>query len=203
MGDGGTDAGEPGLTIEPLADELENVPASERVVIRGSRVVLRPYRPEDLDLWFDARTASASDKTVSPRGGPDREVLRRRIARSGVLHDGWLDLAIELDGRTVGEIGAYGEVPERQYPEGTFFFGIGLFDPADRGKGLGTDATRALCGWLFREADALRIETATAVTNAAMRGVFDRLGFHFDGVETRWDVEWANYSVDRDAWPEG
>lgn len=174
---------------------------SERVVIRGERVVLRPYRPEDLDPWFDARLASSSDRTVSPAGAPDRERLAGRVARSGVLHDGWLDLAIEADGRLVGEIGTYGEVPDRNDPPGTYFFGIGLFDPADRGKGLGTDATRAFCGWLFREGGATRIETSTAVTNAPMRGVFDRLGFHYDGTESRWDVEWANYSADRDAWP--
>lgn len=173
---------------------------SERVVIHGERVVLRPYRPEDLDVWFDARTASAGDATVSPAGPPDRERLRSRVERSGILHEGWLDLAIEFEGRLVGEIGTYGEVPERAAREGVYFFGIGLFSPDDRGKGLGTDATRAMRDWLFRDAGAARIETATAVSNAPMRGVFDRLGFSFDGVERRWDVDWANYSADRDRW---
>jgi len=176
---------------------------SKRVVIQGSTVVLRPYRPEDLDVWFDARVASAGDTSVSPVGMPDRERLRARVERSGILHEGWLDLAIEVDGRTVGEIGTYGEETGREVRPGTFFFGIGLFDAADRGRGIGTDATRALCDWLFREAGALRIETATAVTNTPMRGVLERLGFSFDGVERRWDVDWANYSADRIRWITG
>ena len=170
-------------------------------MIHGRTVVLRAYRPEDLDVWFDARMASAADKTVSPVGKPDREVLRTRVEGSGVLREGSIDLAIEVDGRTVGEIGTYGEETGRDVRPGTFFFGIGLFETADRGRGIGTDATRALSGWLFREAGALRIETSTAVTNAPMRGVLERLGYTVDGVERRWDVDWANYSMDRDDWP--
>ena len=38
-------------------------------------------------------------------------------------------------------------------------------------------------------------------TRSHLMGLFERLGFHLDGVERRWDVDWANYSVDRDAWP--
>ena len=173
---------------------------SERVVIRGEVVVLRPLRPEDLDAWFDARMRDSDDKTISPVGPPDREHLRARVERSGVMREGAVDLAIEVDGRLAGEIGTYREVPEREVPPGTFFFGIGVFSTADRGKGIGTDAVRTLCDWLFREAGADRIETATAVTNVPMRGVLDRLGFAFDGVENRWDVDWANYSADREDW---
>ena len=67
MGDRGTDAGEPRLRVEPLGP-VDDVPMSERVRIQGDLVVLRPYRPEDLDLWFDARMASAGDTSVSPVG---------------------------------------------------------------------------------------------------------------------------------------
>jgi RimJ/RimL family protein N-acetyltransferase len=162
-------------------------------------VTLRPFRPEELDAWFDARMSSAGDRTVSPVGPPDRERLRERVERSGTVREGWLDLAIETDGRLVGEIGTYGE-PDREVKPGTYFLGIGLFAAADRGAGLGTDATRALCDWLFAEADADRVETSTAVTNTPMRRVLERLGFHFDGTEHRWDVEWAQYSVDRESW---
>jgi len=172
--------------------------ADDRVVIRGERVVLRAFRPEEFDAWYASRTASAGDPTLSPGGPPDPDHLRERTERSGVLRDGWLDLAIEVDGRLAGEIGVYGETPEGRRPPGNFFFGIGLFDPADRGRGLGTEATRLLSDWLFREAGAVRIETATAVTNAAMRRVFERLGWRPDGTEVRWDVEWARYVLDRD-----
>ena len=164
-------------------------------MIRGDRVVLRPFREEEFEAWYGARLASAGDTTVNPAGPPDPEVLRARLERSGVLHDGWLDLAIELDGRLVGEVGFYGETG-RPVPPGVYFFGIGLFDPADRGHGIGTEATRLLSEWLFRETDAVRIETGTALTNTAMRRVFERLGWRQEGTEVRWGIEWAVYVLE-------
>jgi RimJ/RimL family protein N-acetyltransferase len=169
------------------------------VVIRGERVTLRGFRPDELDAWFDARSASAGDPTVSPVGPPDRERFRERMERSGVMHDQWLDLAIEVDGRLAGEIGSYLE-PDREARPGTYFLGIGLFAAEDRGRGLGTEATRLFCDWLFREADADRVETSTAVTNTPMRRVLERLGFRFLGTENRWGVDWALYSVDVTQW---
>ena len=127
------------------------------MVLRGSRVVLRPFRPEELDAWYEARLATADDRTVSPVGAPDRERLRGRVERSGVLREGWIDLAIEVDGRLVGDVGTYGEEPGHPSPPGTFFLGIELFAREDRGRGIGTDATRTLCDWLFREAGATRV----------------------------------------------
>jgi RimJ/RimL family protein N-acetyltransferase len=33
-----------------------------------------------------------------------------------------------------------------------------------------------------------------------MRGVFEKLGFEFEGVKRRWDVDWAHYAVSREQW---
>jgi RimJ/RimL family protein N-acetyltransferase len=150
------------------------------VIIRGDRVVLRPFRSEELESWFAARLASADDPTVQPVGQPDRERLRERIDRSGDVQDASLDLAIEFEGRLVGEIGTYRE-PGRRKRSGLFFLSVGLFDPGDQGGGLGTEAVRLLCNWLFESAAANRIEGGTAVSNGAMRTVFERLGFEFEG----------------------
>ena len=169
------------------------------VVIRGERVVLRPFRPEEADQWHRARMASADDRTQFPVGPPDPDRLRERVERSGELREGDLDLAIEVDGRLVGEMRTYAEPGRTMWP-GLFFLSIALFRPEDRGRGLGTEAVRALCDWLFGSAGAERIESSTAVANARMRRVFDKLGFEFDGVKKRWDVDWAHYSVSREQW---
>lgn len=169
------------------------------VTIQGDRVVLRPFRPEELDAWVASRSASAGDPTVNPAGPPDPERLRERVERSGRMRGGWIDLAIQVDGRLAGEIGTYAEPGVTPVP-GTFFIGIGLFDPADRGHGVGTEAVRLLCDWLFSAAAAVRVESSTAVTNTAMRRVFERLGFVHEGVEVRWDVEWARYGLSHQGW---
>ena len=134
-----------------------------------------------------------------PRGPPDPNRLRERVERSGELREADLDLAVEVDGRLIGEIGTYAEPGRTMWP-GLFFLSIALFRPEDRGRGLGTEAVRVLCDWLFGSAGAERIESATAVSNARMLGVFDKLGFVFDGVKRRWDVDWAQYSVSREQW---
>jgi RimJ/RimL family protein N-acetyltransferase len=169
------------------------------VVIRGERVVLRPFRPDELDQWHTARMASADDRTQFPVGPPDPGRLRERVERLGELRDGSLDLAIEVDGRLIGEIGTYAE-PGRTMLPGLFFLSIALFRPEDRGHGFGTDAVRALCDWLFRSAGAERIESSTAVSNTAMRGVFEKLGFAFEGEKSRWEVDWAHYAMSREQW---
>jgi RimJ/RimL family protein N-acetyltransferase len=168
--------------------------SSGKMEIRGDRILLRPFRSEELERWFMARLSSADDRTQQPLGPPDRERLADRIERSGTLHDGTLDLAIETEGALIGEISTYAE-PGREMRPGLFFLAIGLFLPEDRGRGYGSEAIQLLCDWLFRLAGADRIESATAVTNASMRGVFDKLGFRFEGIERRWDVEWARYSL--------
>jgi len=180
---------------------MEEAPGGDQPVpvLRGDRVVLRPFRGDELDAWVDARTAAAGDRTVAPGGPPDPDRLRERVERSGRIHERRLDLAIESDGRLVGEVGTFADPEEGSRP-GLFLLAIGLFAPADRGRGIGSEAVRLLCDWLFRWAGAERIESATAVSNAAMRRVFDKVGFEFVGVYRRWDVDWAHYAVSRAAW---
>jgi hypothetical protein len=74
------------------------------------------------------------------------------------------------------------------------------FPSGGPGRGLGTEAACVMCDWLFGSAGAERIESSTAVSNSRMRGVFDKLGFGFDGVKRRWDVDRAHYSVSREQW---
>jgi RimJ/RimL family protein N-acetyltransferase len=167
--------------------------------IRGDLVVLRPFRAEEFAAWLDARLVGSDDRTVVPSGPPDPNRLKDRIEHSGEMRDQSMDLAIEADGLLVGEIGTYTE-PGRQVRPGLFFLSIGLFAPEDRGRGLGTEAVRLLCGWLFRSAGADRVESSTAVSNAPMRRVFDKVGFAFVRVYRRWDVDWAHYAVSRETW---
>ena len=55
---------------------------------------------------------------------PDEDSFRARLRRSGRLLDGWLDLAIDLNGVSIGRIQTF--VPAgRALPTGTFDVGIG------------------------------------------------------------------------------
>jgi RimJ/RimL family protein N-acetyltransferase len=113
---------------------------------------------------------------VGPR---DRRRLRTRIARSGRFTNGRLDLGIEVDGRLVGQIEA--RRAPGFVPPGVFELGLGLFGP-ERGRGYGSEAIALLTEHLFEAEDAARVQAGTLVDNAAMRRVFEKLGFTEEGV---------------------
>ena len=139
------------------------------------------------------------------RGAHER--MRRRIANSGRLVGGWLDLAIDAEGSLVGEIDA--RHPPRAMPPGVFELGIALFDEEVRGRGYGTEAIALLTAHLFAELGAERVQASTAVDNSAMRRVFEKLGFAKEGVmrsympagESRDD--YVLYAVTRADWTAG
>jgi RimJ/RimL family protein N-acetyltransferase len=148
------------------------------ISLEGERVSLRPLRPEELEIVWQARL---NDDTAPWMSTPQAyERLKVRVANSGSFVDGWLDLGIEADARLVGEIDA--RQPPRAMPQGVFELGISLFQTADRGHGLGTDAVRLMTRYLFEHEDAARVQGSTWVGNTAMRRVFLKLGFTEEGV---------------------
>jgi ribosomal-protein-alanine N-acetyltransferase len=146
-------------------------------MLQGDRVTLRPFRADEIDWVMEARTKTGSGPVTVT--GPGRERIRRRLERSGRLHDGWLDFAIVGDGRLVGEIDA--RRPEFAIPPGVFEIGIAMFEGSDRGKGYGREAVELLTSHLFDSGIAERVQAGTWVENAAMRRVLERLGFVNEG----------------------
>lgn len=144
--------------------------------LRGERVTVRPFERDEFDLVWEFRVRDAHPRPL-PRGSKQR--LRNRYARSGTMHDGFLDLAIEAERRVVGEIDIR---RPRGFPAGVYELGIALFDEADRGKGFGREAIALLTEHAFSDLDAGRVQGSTAVDNAAMRRVFEACGFRFEGV---------------------
>ena len=171
---------------------------SERIRIAGARVTLRPLRMDELDAsWEIRKRLHEADPTVMP-ALPALEALRGRFENSGVMRDGAVDLAIEVGGRRLGEIQTY-VPPGRAIEPGTFEVGIMIDDPAERGKGIGTEATRLMVEWLFSQG-ATRVNMPTAATNTAMRTVLERLGFAAEGTVRDLGQEFLLYSVTREAW---
>ena len=129
-------------------------------------------RPEELEL-----VAGTLDDAAVSTGAIER--LRRRIERSGHFVDGHLDLGVEVAGELVGDISA--RQPVAALPQGVFELGIALLE-SRRGRGYGTDAIRVLTQHLFDALEAERVQASTDVENAAMRRVFEKLGFVEEGV---------------------
>lgn len=137
-------------------------------------VALRAFRADELDLLVALYRQSTAMATE-----PDRQRLRERIERSGRFLEGRLDLAIDVDGRLAGDVGA--RQPKAGLPPGVFELGILLFAEF-RGKGHGSEAIEQLTRLLFAEHGAARVQASTAVANAPMRRVLEKLGFTEEGV---------------------
>ncbi len=129
---------------------------------------------------------------------PDETSFKARLQRSGRLEDGWLDLAIDLAGESIGRIQTF--VPqERPLPPNVFEVGIGLREDA-RGKGYGREALALLSDWLFEHAAAERVEAPTDPANLPMRTVFERVGWEFVGALNEFNRDWVMYAITRRAW---
>ena len=113
--------------------------------------------------------------------GMTRERMAQRIEQSGAFVDGMLNLAVEADGRLVGDVQARAQ----GVPHGVVELGITLFRTDDRGRGLGREAVALLTQHLFDAQLAERVQGSTDVENAAMRRVFELLGFRDGGRDAR------------------
>jgi len=164
--------------------------------IRGDRVTLRPFRPDELDLWYESSQAFGIEGF--PAGPPTREALRHRIGRSAELSaPAELDLAIDVDARVIGAIQT--QLPHALPPR-VFQVGIGLFSSEDRGKGYGSEAMELFLDWLFGELGAERVQAGTMPTNTAMRRVFARLGFREEESILVFGQRHLLYAIERGEW---
>lgn len=163
--------------------------------IPGPRLLLRPLRPEEID---DEWRAMVSFDPIAIAELPDEAEFRARLARSGTLHDGWLDLGIDLDGRLIGRIQTF-VPPAQPLPPGTYAVGIGLRE-ARRGQGHGREALALFTGWLFDHAGAEVVEAPTDPGNLPMRTVFVRVGWQEAETFEEFGRPWVMYRVTRGEW---
>jgi hypothetical protein len=71
------------------------------VRIRGSRLLLRALQPGEIEEEWRAMV-TADPMVIAEL--PQEAAFKARLRRSGHLEDGWLDLAIDLDGVSIGRI---------------------------------------------------------------------------------------------------
>jgi RimJ/RimL family protein N-acetyltransferase len=145
--------------------------------LTGATVRLRALTSEDIEPLVAAREGDPS--TFGPGGDDARERLRKQVERNLTLaNDGFVELVVERDGEVVGDIQA--RAPKNGFPPGVCEIGITLFSHA-RGRGAGREAVELFTGHLFEEG-VDRVQASTALDNAAMRRVLERLGYTYEGI---------------------
>ena len=143
----------------------------------GTRVRLRSLTLEDVVPLAAAKEVDA--RSFGPGGEEARARLRKQVERNPTLEDGgFMELAIESDGRLVGDVQA--RRPPQAFPGGVCEIGISLFADA-QGQGYGREAVTLFTEYLFAEG-LDRVQASTAVDNGAMRRVLELVGYGFEGI---------------------
>ncbi len=148
------------------------------VELAGPRVRLRPPTLGDLEALV-ALHEDDSGTLSRESGDAAREKLRKRIERSPTLEDGgFLSLVVEVDGEPVGDVQA--RAPQNGFPPGVCEIGISLASTL-RGQGYGREAVELFTEHLLANGWP-RVQASTALDNAAMRRVLERVGYVYEGV---------------------
>lgn len=148
-------------------------------MLNGSSVRLRPLRTDDLDWLVAAAGKPSAFGEFEPFFVGEAESLRRRFEQDGLLSEDATRLVVEdRSGRRIGLAGIDGVDLHSRVAR----ISATILEPSERGKGLGTDAHRALVSYLFLHRGLLRVEAFVASGNLAARAVLRRLGFVEEGV---------------------
>ena len=147
-------------------------------MLAGAAVRLRPVKADDLDWLVAACGKPSAFGEFEPFFVGEAESLRRRFEQDGLLSEDATRLVVEdRAGRRIGLAGIDGIDLHARGARIT----ATILEPAERGKGFGTDAHRALVSYLFLHRGLLRIEAFVAAGNVAARAVLKRLGFVEEG----------------------
>jgi RimJ/RimL family protein N-acetyltransferase len=144
------------------------------VRIAGPVCVLRDWTEPDVAAYREyLRPEHDWHDTNGPYfGRPNEAEADRAAARATACLGGDLPVPRQLlviapigdEGRLVGMLNWYWECRETDWRR----IGIGIYDPALRGRGLGSEALRLWTAYLFETTDAWRLDLATYSGNLAM-----------------------------------
>jgi RimJ/RimL family protein N-acetyltransferase len=148
------------------------------IMIRGQKVILRAPKREDLPRIAEFR----NDVELEIMGGGDPwwpvpvEVIEAEFMQRRSADDRpWF--AIEADGKYIGGCGLF----HFDWTARTGEIGIGIGDPAYRGRGYGRDAVRVLLDYAFRLRNLHRVWLTVHANNERAIRCYRACGFVEEG----------------------
>jgi RimJ/RimL family protein N-acetyltransferase len=145
-------------------------------VQRTQRLVLVPHTRDEARALLEGRDCGLALAEGYPHADT-LDGLRMYVEHGGPDDGGWF-VTLADDGRVVGDCGTIGWLDE----QGRVEIGYGLAGPF-RGRGLGTEAVRALAEWVGRQPGVRTLTASVEVGNEPSRRLLDRLGFVLTGEE--------------------
>ena len=156
-------------------------PADGRVpILHGELIYLRAAERTDIPLflrWFNDHRTTRTLTFLGPTGTVAEEGWFNQMSE----HQGkdrWFFVICRLeDDRPVGSIDLLGV----NYRNGSSGLGIAIGDPADTGRGYGSDALGTLLTFGFDQLRLERIELEVYDFNEPARRMYERVGFQHEG----------------------
>lgn len=146
--------------------------------IIGSKVILRPLREEDAEFfahWYSVPEVMFECGFHEPT---TLEAELGNIRQPEAADRDWYAVT-DLSGRIVGETGLL-----RMWP---YWFTTDLTiiipDPADQGKGYGSEAVRLMLGRAFSHYNMNRVAIGVVALNKPALSFYERIGFKQEGIQ--------------------
>jgi RimJ/RimL family protein N-acetyltransferase len=156
-------------------------------VLRGSKVLLRPWAPGDADeVYAVCQDAEIQRWTTvpSPYRHTDAVAYVTELAPAAWDLGGAVFAVVDVaTGRPAGSIGAH------EMRDGVAHVGYWTA-PTARGRGFTSDALRALTRWFLRDRGAARVELVVEPANVGSVRVAEAAGFTLPAVRAG-DLPWT------------
>lgn len=170
-------------------------------MLRGERVVLRPFRPDDVEPLWRAKLDPATWAATSAAPLVPLTLAEHQARYAEPSKDNSAQFAVDVDGALAGRVGLFDVDLLARSAE----VGVSLL-PEHRGQGHGKDALRVLLGYAFRSRNLRRVHLQTLSSNEAGLRCYRAVGFVEEGrprqaawVEGRYE-DMVLMSVLRDDW---
>jgi len=141
------------------------------------RLVLRPFRADDIDEALAYRNDLEFSRYLPHIPQPfTRQHAEEFVARN--MSEPWeqfATFAVAREGRLIGTVNLDADAAKQRAMIG---FAIGR---AHWGRGLATEAARAVVAWGFGAFDIVRIWATTDARNVRSRRVLEKLGMQLEG----------------------
>ena len=145
----------------------------------GRNVILRPLRSTDLEKYFELDADIRKAGAFWPVTMASEKAVRSRFEKTGFwANDFSLLLITDHDGAPLGFVGFFPGAPYQN----TLEIGYRLFEPADHGHGIMTEAVGLTVGYLFASKQIERVQAAVIVGNSPSRRVLEKVGFRKEGI---------------------
>lgn len=157
--------------------------------------VLRPARREDAENYFSQNFDPLDPEAARCTGCREaftREEVTDFFLRALQEEDRRFFLIIAPDGRILGEC----MLNEIDRDTRCANYRMGIFHPEDRGKGIGTWATKTIRDFAFEQLKLHRLELDVYSFNSRAERVYQKAGFRREGVRREAVLDAEQYADD-------